>query len=77
MSEVNFVEVTEANGNRRLINVLNISLVEEYLKPDFNMIYLNIDGADGKPIIIYVQEDYNSIIGAIKDVLNVTEEPAN
>ena len=73
MSEVNFVEVTEANGNRRMINVLNISLVEEYQSPDYNMIYMNINGADGKHVIIYVQDSYDSILAAIKDVLNVIE----
>ena len=73
MSEVNFVEVTEANGNRRLINVVNISLVEEYPSPDYNMIYMNINGADGKHVIIYVQDSYDSILAAIKDVLNVIE----
>jgi hypothetical protein len=71
MANINFLEVTEANGNKRLVNVQYITLVEEYQKPDFNMIYLDVTGADNAPIIIYVQDEYSSIISAIKDVLAI------
>jgi hypothetical protein len=75
MASINFVEVTEASGNKRLINVQYITLVEEYQKPDYNLIYLDVTGADNAPIIIYVQDEYTSIIDAIKDVLTIPAQP--